>query len=151
MITHHVLHITEAVATKWPPPNIHRFDLDYAATLDCPGPDYCHGWEECMECREVADFDDDDVWGDSSGEEQRVLHGVDHTWHDGWGWTIPFDGCVVRADPDQIGDSIHEIVADYGDGDYLVEDVWWDGTSVSLLMVGRVDGEPLPEAGAWRL
>jgi hypothetical protein len=109
----------------------HPDDPDYRYGIECVAPEKCGGWQECLEPHEVdgksaADgpwsCDSADPWCD---EDEFEFHGVVHTWHYGYGWTVPFDGCVVQASDSGWGD-LYEIARDYGPGRYVVADEWDD-------------------------
>ncbi len=102
----------------------------------------CGGWIECREPHEVdgkkADcgpYDCDCPDGQPSclseteadyapwcDREEFEFHGVVHTWRYGYGWTVPYKGCIVAW-----GD--YELPGCYEDlprGEYQVEDDWED-------------------------
>lgn len=108
--------------------------------IECLNVEKCGGWAECMKPHEVDgksandgpwDADDDDPWID---EEEFTFHGVEHTWHYGYGWTTPFKGCVV-AENDAACDYAHDIGVEHGPGRYVVDDEW-DDTDCTLMYVG---------------
>lgn len=105
----------------------------------------CNGWQECREDAHTAhgyhgvndgpyESDEDAPWYD---EEEFEFHGVVHTWNGhGYGWTVPYEGCVVAA---------NDYDEPYGpdtrrDGSWLVADDWND-TDVSLTVVHEVEDE----------
>lgn len=124
---------------------------DYTATIECI-PGGCLGWIECREEHTVDgytgpndgpyDSGEDAPWAD---KEETEFHGVMHTWRSGWGWTVPYPGCVL-AEQDT-SDNEHDILMEYGPGAYLVDEDWWDETSVTISPVSMADGSPLPEPG----
>lgn len=70
-------------------------------------------------------------WNDD--EDEILAHGVWHTYRYGWGWTVPYPGCVLVGH-DNIADHVWEIARTEGTGTYLViED--WDDTDVAALDV----------------
>lgn len=129
-----------------------RYDLDYESSITCTTTG-CNGWQECREPHVVEGYDGPNDGPDDSEEdapwadrEEFEFHGVLHTWRGGWGWTVPFVGCVL-AEQD-LADYIHDIYAEHGPGEYLVDDDWWDETHSSISAVSMADGSPLP-AGGW--
>ena len=88
-------------------------------TIVCIDPQRCVGWSECSEPHEIdgssascgpyqCDRPDDQpsCLGDEPDEglrprppwydqEEFEFHGVVHTWRLGWGWTVPYQGCIV--------------------------------------------------------
>lgn len=125
-------------------------NVDYQGTVTCLDRDACGGWTTCSaafwydvesvrtgdratctvapECATDLDPDDDDV---------RVMHGVEHTWHYSWGWTVPYDGCTV-ADYDSLHDFVWDLARDHGPGVYLVADDWDDDCLADLDVVACV-------------
>lgn len=119
---------------------------DYTFTLECPGPPQCVGFTECQEKHEVDGRDaaegpydcaEDDPW---LHEEEFTFHGVLHTWQDGYGWTVPFEGCVVRPHP-YFPDEARDVLFEQMPGRYVVA-VDWDEDSYTLKLVGPEGGEP---------
>lgn len=123
--------------------------------ITCLSPTTCNGWWECHEPHEVDgksaasgpyDCDDSDPWCD---EDEYEFHGVQHTWHYGSGWTVPYEGCVVQT-VDTISDSAYEIGQAHGEGTYQVDDEWGDPGECDLLFVGRVIPPVVSEQEAGR-
>jgi hypothetical protein len=119
---------------EWP-----HFDWD----ITCVVPELCGGWQECQEPHAVDgesaadgpyDASEDDPWFDL---EEFTFHGVEHTWRGDYGWTIPYEGCVVSAN-DYVADEVHDIGVEHGEGTYVVDDEW-DDTSCTLIFVRRVE------------
>lgn len=108
-------------------------------------PGGCNGWQECWE--DHTGFDPDDeaspAFDAISGDEIEI-HGVPHEWRDGWGWTVPYPGCVLAAQ--DLGDYAEDIGLEYGPGAYLVDDDWDDGEA-NISPISMADGSPLPEPG----
>lgn len=113
--------------------------------LDCPDSNSCSGWTECDESHEVEGVSAGDGPWDApegapwDGEDEFDFHGVEHTWYDGHGWTVPFDGCVVRGSGCDAPDALNEPDPAGGWrvplGRWVVEDDW-DDTDCNLLLVG---------------
>ncbi len=112
---------------------------DMVDELECPIG--CNGWSECNKAHEVPGYDgvndgpwdsyEDAPWYD---QEEFEFHGVVHTWSgNGYGWTVPYNGCVVAgndwSDPYGVPDR---------PGKWLVDDDW-DDTTVSLTKVCELD------------
>lgn len=118
-------------------------DFDYSVT--CQAPDLCGGWEECLDPHEVDgvsaadgpwDSDETDPWFE---EEEFDFHGVTHEWRYGYGWTVPFKGCVVAAN-DGVCDAADDIGRSRGPGTYPVDDDW-DDTSCYLTVIPNPESE----------
>lgn len=153
----HLLTITKA--TDWEPD-----EPSWDWSITCTTPDRCDGWWECPEAHVVDGIDaaDGPYENDCPGwhgpyalneaentaraaaggphwpwcdDDEHMFHGVAHTWRYGFGWTVPFPGCVVQAS-DTVGDYALDIAADHGEGVYVVEDDW-DDTYCTLVLVGR--------------
>lgn len=102
--------------------------------LECPDGNGCSGWIECgvrwhgdgERSAEHGPFDcsDDLPWYD---EEEYEFHGETHTWRSGYGWTVPYRGCVVMYGNWEPPDDVFNIEP----GRYDVEDDW-DETEVYL-------------------
>lgn len=146
---------------------IRREEADYAESYPGETPEFedhlecpvgCSGWQECREEKHTVpgydgensgpwESDEDAPWYD---EEEFEFHGVLHTWNGyGYGWTVPYEGCVVGgndwSDPYGIPDR---------EGKWLVDDDW-DDTTVTLTSVCELDDgvargtiiHPIPERG----
>lgn len=131
------------------------FDPEYPyfkTAVVCLSPAKCGGWQECRESHEMPgmptndgpwDSDESAPWCD---QDYFTFHGVEHEWRSGYGWTVPFEGCVVAAD-DSVGDNAHDIGVAHGEGTYLVDDDW-DDEYVTLAIIERVVTPPrLPDGG----
>lgn len=110
-------------------------------SLTCQAPNLCGGWWECSETHEVDGLSASDgpyacetsaPWCD---EDEFEFHGVTHTWRYGWGWTVPYEGCVVQTA--DIGDGVDDIAREHGEGTYEVDDDW-DETSCYIAFGTRV-------------
>ncbi|QTJ65003.1 hypothetical protein HYG77_04905 [Rhodococcus sp. ZPP] len=134
-------------------PELEGADIEFDYDLECPGQPHCNGWMECEKPHEFDGFDaangpDDciDGCGDDedapcdcenlpwSGLFEFEFHGVVHTWRHGYGWTVPYRGCVV-LDNDGL-ETADEITIDQPPGRYLVNDDWQDEHHVYLELVG---------------
>lgn len=132
---------------------IKEIDTDYAAwqpdaaveyryRIECADPASCDGWIECGEEHEVegrsADAYDEgpfDCAPDAPwfGAEKFEFHGAMHTWRDGYGWTKPFDGCIVAYTDWDVPDEAWSGPV----GRYPVDDEW-DDTSCTLSVCAEV-------------
>jgi hypothetical protein len=146
---------------------IRELDTEYAEKYPNEPPEFlnhvecpvgCNGWQECTEdVHKVPGYDgvndgpyesdEDAPWCD---EEEYEFHGVLHTWNgNGYGWTIPFNGCVVSANDYSDPYDIPERA-----GKWLVDDDWDDST-VSLTGIVEMESDkvrgtlvrPVPERG----
>lgn len=128
-------------STADPENHLYPDSPEFESGIECLGG--CNGWQECGEDKHEVpgyegvndgpwDSDEDAPWYD---EEEFEFHGVLHTWNgNGYGWTVPFPGCVVAA---------NDYTEPYGadvrrDGSWLVEDDW-DDTTVSLNVIVEVE------------
>lgn len=137
-------------------PDLQGVDDEYAYDLECPGAPHCTGWQECDQTHEVdgisaANGPDEPLdtcecdgclvcscpslpW---DGVEEFEFHGVVHTWHIGYGWTVPYNGCVVREhDLEE-----HDLLLDEPPGRYLVDAEWPEPEEVYLELVGPEGGD----------
>lgn len=116
--------------------------------IRCDEPQHCMGWQECRRlhiCQHGHEIvfdelspdgpcpgmDDDNCAGRDEGE---TFHGQAHTHHWGWGWTVPYVGCIVAAN------WCGELTPDIDTlpiGEHPVEADWWDDTECSLDVVDR--------------
>lgn len=151
----HTLTLTVTEPPRWYDAGRWGWQVDmgeWGASITCY-PGGCNGWQECREEHSVDgytgendgpdDSDEDAPWAD---EEEFEFHGVLHEWRSGWGWTVPFNGCVVSV-ADSLSDFADNILREYGPGEYLVDDDWGDDSLDDLMAVSMVDGSPLPEKG----
>lgn len=63
-----------------------------------------------------------EVDGRPAGRGEYEFHGVLHEWRAGYGWTVPYPGCVVAGAVEDLPDGIDTGV----DGTYPVEAEWDD-------------------------
>ena len=135
---------------------------DWDGSITCLAPAKCGGWWECGETHGVngTSAGDGPYGADCPGcivplgadeahlpwcdEDEFEFHGVLHTWRYGYGWTVPYDGCVVQA-ADDVCDAVYDIGQEHGEGTYFVDDEW-DDTSCSLVFASRVIPPALTEA-----
>jgi hypothetical protein len=112
-------------------------DSDYRFEITCHEPEKCNGFWECMEPHKVDgksaaagpyDCSYDDPWCD---EDEFEFHGVVHTWHYGWGWTVPYPGCVVAAN-EHWTDDAWDIAREHGPGVHEVDDDWNDDSCILI-------------------
>lgn len=106
-------------------------------TIECADPAHCAGWIECT--GDHTGYDPEDEESPAFDEWEDVeIHGVFHDWRRGYGWTVPYPGCVVAAEAVEAPDELWERV----DGDYLLKpgrwvvDDDWDDTSCYLTVRG---------------
>lgn len=129
----HVLTVTKS--DDW-----HEDQPYFDYSIECLAPEKCGGWQECVEPHEVdGNSAADGPWGSDESapwfeEDYYVFHDVEHEWRYGYGWTVPFEGCVVAAN-DSAYDYAHDIGVEHGPGRYVVDDEW-DDCSVALLFAG---------------
>ena len=109
--------------------------------IECPEGNGCAGFEECAELHPEGADDgpygsEDAPWFD---QDEYVFHGVLHTWHGcGYGWTVPYKGCVVQGSDVEPPDDLYLSSPDreLPLGRWVVEDDWEDYESVYLRLVG---------------
>lgn len=117
--------------------------------IRCPSGNGCSGWLSCNHPHEVDGVSanrgpdeccgalfgqghEDDCLGDSlpwRNRDEFVFHDELHMWQYGWGWVLPYVGCVVNYDC--------ELPDNYDDlpiGEYEV-DSDWDDFSCYLTLV----------------
>lgn len=101
----------------------------FVYTVECPGRPSCDGFIECDEKHEIDgvnayegpwDCDEGVPWAEL---EVFEFHGVPHTWHDGYGWSVPYVGCVVRAHP-YLAEIADDLLCESPPGRYPVRDHW---------------------------
>lgn len=112
---------------------------EFESELECPIG--CNGWQECREDEHAVpgydgenagpwESDEDAPWYD---EEEFEFHGVVHTWNgNGYGWTVPYDGCVVAGNDWQAS-----LYFPDREGKWLMDDEWDD--TVTLTDVCELD------------
>jgi hypothetical protein len=121
--------------------------------IRCDDPAHCTGYSECIRmhiCKHGHDavhgFDEDSDDGPCpghddpekpncfAGEEEYQFHGEWHTYRWGWGWTVPFIGCIVSENWD--GDLLDVAggVSALPLGEHPVDEEWYDDTGVSLTL-----------------
>lgn len=112
-------------------------------TIECLAGNGCNGWIECRKPHMVGDLDarvgpycdDDAPWCDF---EEWEFHGVVHTWRYGWGWTVPYPGCVVAGSGVDAPDDLWETTDGerrLRPGRWLVDDDW-DDEDCRLTLIG---------------
>lgn len=114
-------------------------------TIECVAPDTCNGWIECTEAHAADGIDATDgpyncdesaPWCD---EDEWEFHGKVHAWRYGYGWTLPYPGCVVAGSGAEPPDDVWETTDDgehrLKPGRWLVDDDW-DDTDCHLALVG---------------
>lgn len=107
--------------------------------IECPDGNGCSGWEEC-------DGDHSSLTEDDQDEGYATAHGVEHEYRWGYGWTVPYEGCVVAGNdstepPDELwkrDEDSHNLRLPLGR--WVVDDDW-DETHCTLILVGPEDGE----------
>lgn len=109
---------------------------EFTYRIECQIAGGCGGWRECdkppeFDCRfadSPHDCEDDALW---CGLDEFEFHGVLHTWRDGYGWTVPFEGCIVAWADWDAPDEVEALPP----GRYQVDDEWED-TSLYLIYRG---------------
>lgn len=109
---------------------------EFRYRIECQVPGSCDGWTECdkppeFDCRTADspyDCAPDAPW---DGLNEFEFHGVVHTWRDGYGWTVPFEGCIVAWADADVPDEMESLPP----GRYQVDDEW-DDTSLDLVYRG---------------
>ena len=103
-------------------------DEDFDFDIECFGD--CDCYEECMlehptthPWEEHPEDDDSDCPCDPIEDLEAEFHGVLHTYHQEYGWTVPFVGCGVRESCREC-DSLGEIAREYGIGRWVVAAEW---------------------------
>jgi len=94
----HVLaiEVDAAYAERFP-----NASTEFRWSVECLDRASCVGWQECNDSHEMpGEPCNDGPWGSEETapwyeEDEYKFHGAEHTWTPGYGWTIPFDGCVV--------------------------------------------------------
>lgn len=119
----------------------------FKSTVTCLAPGLCGGWQECRKPHEVDGTSADDGPWDAPleaawcEEDCFTFHGVEHEWRSGWGWTVPFEGCVVAGN-DHVSDFAHDLALEHGIGAHEVEDDWDDDSLCALDHLRTRPGEP---------
>ena len=104
----------------------HRIELgEYESAVVCPGPKYCHGWQECDGDHTGYDPEDEESPAFDQYEDVEI-HGVLHEWKCGHNWTVPYKGCVLEGRAWPWGDNVHDILMTYGPGEYVIDEDWDD-------------------------
>lgn len=110
--------------------------------IECPEGNDCAGWQECREphvvdskdaadgpheteCRCVNGLECEVPW---CGEDVFTFHGIEHEWRWGYGWTVPFTGCVLAANADRFDppDDLWQTDGTLSIGRWVVDDDWDD-------------------------
>lgn len=102
----------------------------YHARIECSDPIACPGWIECFGDHTGMDPEDEDSPAFDQWEDVE-MHGVEHEWQSGYGWTIDYRGCPV-ADRDDW--DVPDGIPMDRPGHYLV-DVDWDDTYCHLTLI----------------
>ena len=114
---------------------------EYRWRIECASVEKCGGWQECRESHEVLgmptnegpwESSEDAPWYD---QDFFTFHGVEHEWHDGYGWTVPFEGCVVAATAED------QPISPMRPGRWVVNDDWSDEW-VDLEVVSEIPSPP---------
>jgi hypothetical protein len=116
-------------------------------SVECLVGNGCSGWLECGEPHTVGnadasdgpfDCDEDAPWYD---EDEWEFHGIIHTWHYGFGWTVPYPGCVVAGSAVDPPDDLWQTVGGehrLNPGRWLVDDDW-DESECYLSLLGPAE------------
>lgn len=105
------------------------------ASMQCITPSGCDGWTECTE---EHPFPDDEAREMAEDDGHHAFHGVEHQYRYGYGWTVPYDGCVLAGSSewsDGVSEAASHIGEQYGEGRHAVADDWSD----NLPYVERID------------
>ncbi|WP_087005977.1 hypothetical protein [Gulosibacter sp. 10] len=150
-MTKHIITITRDEdflkrLSQYREPDEHDRSNAYTYSVECTVSGGCGGWQECGKPHEVDGVDASDgpwetpcscayVEADHHsipwcGEEEFEFHGVLHEWRWGYGWTVPYTGCIIRDYPPELPDGIDT----ERDGRWLVDDDW-DDTDCYLVLV----------------
>lgn len=106
----------------------HDDDPAWDFAVECCNPDQCNGFIECDKAHDGMD-PNEETSPAYDQTENVLIHGEHHDWHYGFGWCVPFNGCVVKG----VGnwtDSAWDIASDHGAGRFVVEDEWDDDCSL---------------------
>lgn len=115
-------------------------DIEYRWRIECLSPEKCGGWQECSESHEVPgvpvndgpwDSDESAPWFE---QDYFTFHGVEHEWRSGYGWTVPFDGCVVAYNSPFYDCPIDPLRP----GRWVVDDEW-DDEWMTLVAIEELD------------
>lgn len=68
----------------------------YSVYVECSDPASCPGWIECDGDHTGYDPDDESSPAYDMHRDTIMIHGVEHEWSDGYGWTVEYDGCPVK-------------------------------------------------------
>lgn len=156
MMTEHIIAISRdekflARLAKYREPDEQDRKDAWQAHIECTVRGGCGGWEECREphtspdglvdandgpydtvcsCAESESTTCSPPW---CGCDEFEFHGVWHEWRWGYGWTVPFEGCVLASNHDfEIPDGIDTT----RDARWRVEDDW-DDIDCYLTLIGE--------------
>lgn len=114
----------------------------YQVEIECTVPGGCGGWEDCTEDHEPGgdfgpyDAEEGAPW---EGKDEFEFHGVVHTWRGWWGWTIPYEGCILRISSPELPDGIDTT----RDSSWIVVDDW-EGEDYYLILDREVEKSARP-------
>ena len=118
--------------------------VEYRWSIECQNPARCGGWQECHESHQIdGEPVNDGPWESEESapwfeEDYYTFHGVEHEWRYGYGWTVPFDGCVVAENAGYTDCPVEPMRP----GRWLVDDEW-DDTYMSLNAVEELALSPV--------
>ena len=129
--------------------------IKYVGSLKCPEGNNCTGFTECDEIHEhegvrIGDHEAGDCCpGDPSmdppelcspwcGEEEFEFHGEWHTYQDGYGWTVPFEGCIVNEYSWEIPDECYPLRPSVWTVDVRFDDEWIEFYSVKEIQYAEI-------------
>lgn len=123
---------------------------EFTYTWECPGPKHCTGFSECSlphihegtNADEVTPFDggDDKNPPPWDGLDEWTFHGVPHTYHDGYGWTVPVDGCVLRYYHDWL--EVDDALLNDPPGRYAIDIAWETPEEPYIDGVTQIEAQP---------
>ena len=116
--------------------------VKYRWRIECANTDLCGGFQECPESHQIdGEPVNDGPWeSDESApwyeQDYFTFHGVEHEWHYGWNWTVPFEGCVVKANAED------QPIWPMRTGRWQVDDEWDSGEFVTLHVLSEISPSP---------
>lgn len=106
----------------------------YAAFIECSDPASCPGWIECDEDHSGFDPDDENSPAYDMYDDPVMIHGVEHEWRHGHGWTVEYEGCPVERGCADLDTDAMDMTRP---GRYLLDEDW-DDTDCYLTVVREV-------------
>lgn len=109
----------------------------YDFTVECLAPSLCGGWQECTGDHLIGHAEPNPE-DDEDCSDELEFHGVEHAWRPGYGWTVPFPGCIVADRVGQWDSGEWEIASEHGPGRHAVEDDW-DDSELTLYFIETLE------------